>query len=582
MRKLVAAGAVLCSLFLAARPLAAQIQGGWVNTGNLNATRELAAQVTLANGKALVTGGTDGTIIFATAEIYSPSTGAWTATGSMATAREAFSAVVLKNGKVLVVGGRGTSSALLSSAELYDPSTGKWSPAGKLSVARSNHTATLLQNGHVLVAGGCSANPCTTATADSELYDPGSNTWSTTGSLITQRAYHTATLLASGEVLVVGGTSGSTLNFCELYNPSFGKWFNAPSTTYARIQHAATLLASGKVLVTGGSAYRSAVSKAEIYDPVANTWTVTGTLVTPRMEHTATLMGDGTVLIAAGVVVVGCSRFGCSSAPTSNAETYNESTGKFTATGSLNSARYLHTTSLLRTGKVLAAGGGNYYRALNGAELYTPLTLTFSASSLDFGFEQVGITSPAQTVTVTNASLHSATFTSITKSGDYAETNNCPSSPSTLNPAQSCTITVTFTPTTAGTRNGAVILKDNSPGSPQQAIGLAGNGSPYAFAVSPSSLTFPSVLPGTSTAPLDITVTNDGAGPVTIASITISPADGTFTQTNNCPASLGVHQSCTVQVVFTPPDSVSFSATLSVTDSSSQTLTVALMGSGID
>jgi hypothetical protein len=436
-----------------------------------------------------------------------------------------------------------------------------------------------LQNGHVLVAGGCSANPCTTATADSELYDPGSNTWSTTGSLITHRAYHTATLVASGEVLVVGGTSGSTLNFCELYNPSFGKWFNAPNTTYARIQHAATLLASGKVLVTGGSAYRSAVSKAEIYDPVANTWTVTGTLVTPRMAHTATLMGDGTVLIAAGVVVVGCSRFGCSSTPTSNAETYDESTGKFTATGSLNSARYLHTASLLGTGKVLAAGGGNYYRAFNGAELYTPLTLKLSASSLKFGFEQVGITSPAQTVTVTNASLHSATFTSITKSGDYAETTNCPS---TLNPAQSCTITVTFTPTTTGTRNGAVTLNDNSPGSPQQAISLAGNGSPYAFAVSPSSLTFPSVLPGTSTAPLDVTLVDDGAASVSISAIAISPSDGTFTQTNNCPSTLNPGQSCTLQVVFTPPDSVSFSGTLSVTDSAKNTQTVSLSGTGQD
>jgi centrosomal CEP192-like protein len=216
---------------------------------------------------------------------------------------------------------------------------------------------------------------------------------------------------------------------------------------------------------------------------------------------------------------------------------------------------------------------------LSSAELYTPLTLTFSATSLNFGFRQVGLTSSPQTVTVTNASFHSATFTSIAKSGDYAETNNCPS---TLNPSQSCTITVTFTPTTTGIRNGAVTLNDNSPGSPQQAISLAGNGSPYAFAVSPSSLTFPSVLPGTSTAPLNVTVTNDGAGPVTISSIALSPADGIFTQTNNCPASLGLHQCCTVQVVFTPPDSVSLSATLSVTDSLNQTLTVALIGSGID
>jgi hypothetical protein len=582
--KLLIATAAICSLFLAAPSLHAQIQGGWANTGNLNATRESGAQVTLANGKALVAGGTDGTNILATVEIYSPSTGAWTLTGSMATAREAFSAVVLKNGKVLVVGGLATSSTLLSSAELYDPSTGKWSPAGKLSVARSNHSATLLQNGHVLVAGGCSANPCTTATADSELYDPGSNSWSTTGSLITHRAFHTATLLANGEVLVVGGTSGSALNFCELYNPSFGKWFNAPSTTYARIQHAATLLQSGKVLVTGGTPSRYPLSSAELYDPSANTWALTGNMTTGRYAHTATLLTDGTVLVAGGEgQAISCGKDCTSYIPTAKAEIYNEPKGKFNATASLSRALANHSTTLLGTGRALADGGIGTTSVccvvLSSAELYTPLTLTFSATSLNFGFRQVGLTSSPQTVTVTNASFHSATFTSIAKSGDYAETNNCPS---TLNPAQSCTITVTFTPTTTGTRNGAVTLIDNSPGSPQQTISLAGSGSPYAFAVSPSGLTFPSVLPGTSTAALNVTVTNDGAGPVTIASIAISPADGTFTQTNNCPASLGLHQSCTVQVVFTPPDSVSFSATLSVTDSSNQTLTVAFMGSGID
>jgi len=372
MTKLLIAAAAICCLFLAAPSLPAQIQGGWVNTGNMNATRESGAQVTLANGKALVAGGTDGTNILASAEIYNSSTGAWTATGSMATAREAFSAVELKSGKVLVVGGVGAGSTFLASAELYDPSTGKWSPAGKLSVARSNHTATLLQNGHVLVAGGCSANSCAPVTGVSELYDPSSNTWSTTGSMITARAYHTATLLGSGEVLVVGGVGTTTLSFCELYDPSTGKWFNAASTTYARIQHATTLLNSGKVLVTGGSAYRSSVRPAEIYDPVANTWTVTRSLVTSRMQHTSTLLGDGTVLIAGGVVV-GCSRFGCSSTPTAASETYDESTGKFTATGSLNSARYLHTTSLLGTGKVLAAGGGNFFRAYTVS--YTHLTL---------------------------------------------------------------------------------------------------------------------------------------------------------------------------------------------------------------
>ena len=501
----------------------------------------------------------------------------------MTTVRKSFAAVLLKTGKVLVVGGSDASGNALASAELYDPSTGKWSSAGPLLVARVDHTATLLQSGKLLVAGGCNSS-CVTAIGDSELYDPTSNKWATTGALLTARAYHTATLLGNGEILIAGGTSGTVLSSSELYNPSTGKWQFAPSMAYARINHATTLLHSGKVLVTGGTTSRYPISSTELYDPSANTWTKTGTMVTGRYGHTATLLTDNTVLVAGGEgQAISCGKACTSYIPTAKAEIYNEASGLFTATASLSRARAYHFTTLIGPGQALADGGVGYTSTccvvLSSAEDYTPLTLKFSATSLNFGFRQVGVPSPAQTVTVTNASFHSATFTSIASSGDFAQTNNCPA---TLNAGQSCTISVTFTPTTTGVRNGGVTLKDNSPASPQQTISASGTGEPFAFAVSPSSLTFPSVIPGNSSGPLSVTVLNDAATPVSIPNISVSPADGTFVQTNNCSAMLQPGQSCTVQIVFTPPDSVSFSAILSVTDGLGQTQTVSLSGAGID
>ena len=54
-----------------------------------------------------------------------------------------------------------------------------------------------------------------------ELYDPALGTWSSTGNLLTARAFHTATLLPSGKVLVAGGQDSSGfLNSAELYDPA--------------------------------------------------------------------------------------------------------------------------------------------------------------------------------------------------------------------------------------------------------------------------------------------------------------------------------------------------------------------------
>src|ERR1700676_4408261 len=116
MRKFLVTFAVACSLLLMTRPLLGQIQGGWVNTGNMSVARERGVQVTLHSGRALVTGGTDGTNVLASAEIYDPSTGVWTGTGAMGMAREYFAAVVLKNGKVLVIGGTEANGSTLASA----------------------------------------------------------------------------------------------------------------------------------------------------------------------------------------------------------------------------------------------------------------------------------------------------------------------------------------------------------------------------------------------------------------------------------------------------------------------------------
>ena len=74
---------------------------------------------------------------------------------------------------------------------------------------------------------------------------------------------------------------------------------SAPHAAY----HTATLLPNGKVLVAGGSIAAAALSSAELYDPASGTWTATGSLGTARDSHTATLLPNGKVLVAGGVLM---------------------------------------------------------------------------------------------------------------------------------------------------------------------------------------------------------------------------------------------------------------------------------------
>jgi len=575
------AAVAITFLSLLLQPLSAQTQGQWVSTGTMQSTREFDAQAKLTNGKVLAAGGVDNSNnVLSSAELYSTN-GKWTLTGSMANPRAYSPAVVLTNGKVLVAGGYGTGGTLLNSAELYDPTSGKWSSAGSLSVARYAHTATLLTNGKVLVTGGCTAATCSTYTAASELYDPTSNTWSTTGSLNTARFWQGVVRLKTGKVLVVGGTLGTTS--CELYDATKGTWSVAASTNVARYQHTTTLLADGKVLVAGGGSGRNLTNSAEIYDPTANTWTATGNMISPRYAGAAALLPDTTLVIAGGYgQSISCGKVCTTYIPFAKAEIYNESTGTFKAASSLPQALAYHTMTMLATGRALEAGGIGTTATCcvveNTASIYTPLSLTFSSTSLNFGLLQIGLTSAAQTVTVTNVSSHAVNFTSIASSGNYSQNNTCGTS---LTASASCTVSITFTPTAQGTRTGAVTFKDNSPGSPTQTVALTGTGETLALGFTPASLSFGGVLVGASST-LKATLTNDGASSVNITGITVSPADGTYTQTNNCPSTLGVQQTCTITIVFTPPDVFTYTATVSVANSAGNPATLSTTGTGLN
>jgi hypothetical protein len=291
---------------------------------------------------------------------------------------------LLATGKVLVAGGLGpgTSGPLprLNTAELYDPSTGTFSATGSMTDGRWLHTATLLNNGKVLIAGGIQGSRGGGAALTSaELYDPATGTFTVTGSMLSDRAQHTATLLHSGEVLIAGGWNGHRADapddppwdplFAELFDPSTGSFKSTGSMSTTRIGHSATSLSDGRVLMLGGIPALQNIHEqppdpmyAEVYDPATGAFSPVLDINLSQVGYSTTLLTDGRVLIAGGTDA---------NAVLASAELIDVSNGSTTATGSLVTARSGQTATRLNDGRVVVTGGtdsnGN---ALASAEIY--------------------------------------------------------------------------------------------------------------------------------------------------------------------------------------------------------------------
>lgn len=237
--------------------------------------------------------------------------------------------------------------------------------------ARRFHTSTPLPDGSVLVAGGESASAPTSYSATWEIYDPQVQSFSVGGAAMTDaRSHHTASSLADGCVLVVGGVGAAgVLDSVEIYDPVTGVFSAAAPMASPRVLHTATVLADGRVFVAGGVSafsdghpfgYPASVAggagtpATEIYDPLSDTWSPGPALPSGLAAATAGRLGDDRVLIAGGIEIGAA---GVTAVTTDAAYLFDPGSGILTGTMAMPSKRFHQGVTPTHVGTVIVTGG---------------------------------------------------------------------------------------------------------------------------------------------------------------------------------------------------------------------------------
>jgi hypothetical protein len=268
--------------------------------------------------------------------------------------------------------GSGTAAASPAAPSTAATTAPAPTPMGlRMTSIRAQGTATLLADGAVLVVGGFRGDG---ANNTADVYEPSIRSFRPTGKLAAARYWHTATPMQDGRVLLIGGTGSgrSPVSAAELWDPDTETFTVAGQLPEPRTLHTATRLLDGRVLVVGGlTPDTKPIAAALLWDPATSTFRPAGSLAHARAWHTAALLPDGRVLIAGGPA---------------DAEVWDPKTMTFSAAGKLATPRWWGTSTALPDGRVLVIGGleGETFDADAGvvatAELWDPATSTFRAA----------------------------------------------------------------------------------------------------------------------------------------------------------------------------------------------------------
>ncbi|MHB1700067.1 MAG: choice-of-anchor D domain-containing protein [Acidobacteriaceae bacterium] len=238
--------------------------------------------------------------------------------------------------------------------------------------------------------------------------------------------------------------------------------------------------------------------------------------------------------------------------------------------------------TFLPSGLGTRAGTITFYGNVSGGQAQAVLTGTGTAGAsvvldpltLTFGNTNVGSTSAAQNITISNTSGATVALQTPVVSGDFVlSANTCGAS---LGPSVGCTVSIVFKPTATGSRSGTFSITD---GVGTQTAALSGTGyAPATDTLAPLSLGFGAQQLNTASPAQQVTLTNTGDAALTLIAAQVVAGD--FTAVNGCGNSLAGHASCSISVSFLPKNVGAGNGSMTVADAF-KTQTVALSGTGI-
>ena len=398
----------------------------------------------------------------------------------------------------------------------------------------------------------------------------------------TQSAAQTLTLTSSGNAPVTFGTPAITGDFTET-DDCAGQTIAVTATCSVHIVFAPTAIGarSGQLTVyanisNGGQATVALTGTGTapasiILTPLTLTFAATIVNQTTTVQNITISNTGGNPATLQTPVITGANPADFALTANTCGAALASSTGctvsiAFTPTASGARSATFSITDSVGTQTATLTGTGN-----------SPATDTLAPLSLTFAQQQIGTTSAAQQVTLTNSGDVALTLiTASTSPGDFAVANACGNS---LAAHSTCAFSVTFAPTASGARSATLTIADQFR---TQTVPLTGTGvAPPGVSLSPASLTFPPTGVGLSALPQTLTLTNNGGLPLAIASITAT--SGFSLAANTCGTTLAANAACTLTIVFTPSAAGPVSGNVTLTDNAASGSQAALLtGTGID